>query len=83
MTENEVWKDVVEYEGLYEVSDKGNVRSVARKDSIGRKCGGRVLKPINNGHGYLQVDMCKNGKAKKNASIDWWQKRLSLTRKAF
>ena len=65
MTESEIWKDVVGYEGLYEVSDKGNVRSVERKDSIGRKCGGRVLKPINNGHGYLQVDMCKNGKAKK------------------
>ena len=68
MNESETWKDVVGYEGRYQVSNKGNVRSVERKDSIGRKCGGRVLKPINNGLGYLQVDMCKNGKAKKTHS---------------
>ena len=64
MNESEVWKDVVGYEGRYQVSNKGNVRSVERKDSIGRKCGGRVLKPINNGRGYLRVTLHKNGKYK-------------------
>ena len=64
MTKSEVWKDVVGYEGLYEVSDKGNVRSVERKDSIGRKYGRQVLKPINNGLGYLRVKLYKGGTRK-------------------
>ena len=64
MTENEVWKDVVGFEGVYKVSNKGNVRSVARKDSIGRKCGGRMLKPGYDKDGYLRVNIYKNGKQK-------------------
>lgn len=64
MTENEVWKDVAEYEGFYQVSNKGNVRSVARRDSIGRECGGRMLKPRYDKDGYLRVTICKNGKQK-------------------
>ena len=28
--ENEIWKDVVGFEGLYQVSNFGNVRSVTR-----------------------------------------------------
>ena len=64
MTKSEVWRDVVGYEGLYKVSNKGNVRSVARKDSIGRKCGGRMLKPLSHKVGYLQVQLHKNGKMK-------------------
>ena len=31
MTENEIWKDVVGYEGLYQVSNLGNVKSLDRK----------------------------------------------------
>lgn len=40
----EIWKDVVGYEGLYKVSNKGNVRSLGRvvRDSIGRV---RNIKP--------------------------------------
>jgi len=29
--ENEIWKDIVGYEGKYQVSNKGNIKSVARK----------------------------------------------------
>ena len=67
MTENEVWKDVIGYEGLYKVSDRGNVYSVERVDSIGRKIGGRILKPNYDRYGYLIVRLYKNGivKAKK------------------
>ena len=61
MSENEVWKDVVGYEGLYKVSNKGNVYSVGRRDSRGSKIGGRILKPSPNTGGYLLVDLCKNG----------------------
>ena len=64
MTENEVWKDVVGYEGLYKVSNKGNVFSVGRRDSRGVKRGGIILKPRYSGNGYLQVDLRNNGKRK-------------------
>ena len=36
MTENEIWKDVVGYEGLYQVSNYGNVKSLDRKRFNGR-----------------------------------------------
>ena len=64
MTESEIWKDVAGYDGFYQVSNKGNVRSVARKDSIGRKRGGLILKPAYDRGGYLTVGLCKNGKSK-------------------
>ena len=68
MPESEIWKDVVGYEGFYQVSNKGNVHSVARIDSIGRKIGGRTLKPRYHRDGYLQVILCKNG-IRKNKLI--------------
>ena len=64
MTESEIWKDVVGFEGLYKVSNKGNVFSVGRRDSRGRKCGGRILKPTRTRNGYLKVDLHNNGKRK-------------------
>ena len=64
MTKSEVWKDVVGYEGLYEVSNKGNVYSVERMDALGREQGGRVLKTKYNNRGYLMVSLYKNGKQK-------------------
>ena len=64
MTESEVWKDVVGYEGLYEVSNKGNVFSVERRDSRGKRSGGRMMKLRYDKDGYSQVSLCKNGKSK-------------------
>ena len=60
MTESEVWKDVVGYEGLYQVSNKGNIYSVERKDTVGRKCGGRMLQLSYHSNGYLRVNLSKN-----------------------
>lgn len=53
----EVWKDVVGYEGLYKVSNKGEVMSIIT---------GRLLKPCDNGKGYLIVTLCKDGKKNKS-----------------
>ena len=64
MSENVVWKDVVGYEGWYQVSDRGNVSSVERIGLDGRKIGGRILKPSDRGNGYLKVDLHNNGKRK-------------------
>ena len=71
MTESEVWKDITGYEGLYKVSNKGNIHSVERKDTLGRKWGGVTLRPShNNTGGYLSVDLYKNGIKKRKGFID-------------
>lgn len=58
-----VWKDIPNYEGLYQVSDSGQVRSLDRTDSRGRKWKGKVLKTWPDGlSGYLQVCLSKEGK---------------------
>lgn len=60
---SEIWKPVKGYEGLYEVSDFGNVRSLSRRaGKIHIK--GRVLKPFQNKNGYLCVCLSKAGTTK-------------------
>lgn len=58
----ETWMPVAGYEGLYEVSDGGRVRSLARKN-----CRGRVLKyrVDSAGEGYVYVTLCRDGVNKK------------------
>lgn len=51
----ETWKDIEEYEGIYEVSTLGNVRN---------KVTGIIKVPHDNGHGYKSVSLSKNGKYK-------------------
>lgn len=57
----EIWKPVVGYENLYEVSNFGRVKSLNYNHS-GKE---RILKSFTNKDGYLYVDLCKNGKRKK------------------
>ena len=68
MNDREVWKDIAGYEGYYQVSNKGNVYSVERRDVMGRECGGITLRPRPHRDGYLQVGLYKNGIV-KNKSI--------------
>ena len=56
----EVWKDVVGYEGLYQVSNFGNVKSLNWKNTGTQK--ELWLKPHN--RGYYQVELAKDGKKK-------------------
>ena len=57
----EVWKDIPDYEGSYQVSNMGRVRSVDRvvtyKNSRVQKHKGRVLKPCIINSGYEQVGL--------------------------
>ena len=54
---NEVWRDIAGYEGMYQVSDLGRVRSL----KYGKV---RVLKPNKNKYGYLVVGLSKENKRK-------------------
>ena len=64
---NEIWKPVKGYEGLYEVSNLGNVRSVDRHLMWGNQyClfKGKPKKSFPNSMGYLRANLCKNGQGK-------------------
>jgi hypothetical protein len=54
----ENWKDIPNFEGYYQASDQGRIRSLDRKDDKGRLRKGRVLRPNPQHHGYLQVTLC-------------------------
>ncbi len=57
----EVWKDIPGYEGYYQVSNKGRIRSLDRIKIIK----GQILKQMDNGRGYKKVTLCKNGRYKQ------------------
>lgn len=54
---DEEWRPVVEWEGLYEVSSLGRVRSVDRVLQDGRKWRGRILSSPKGRSGYPEVSL--------------------------
>lgn len=58
----ETWLPVIDYEGLYLVSDFGRVRSLPRNTTSGR-----IMKLPPDKHGYPWVTLTKNGKQKRRA----------------
>jgi len=60
----ERWKDIPGYEGMYEVSDRGRVRSLKRIDARGCKLAGGALRPKVHSKGYLKATLCRDGKCK-------------------
>jgi len=61
---NRIWKDIKGYEGYYQVSIFGEVKSLARKDSLDRAIKERILKSPLNRYGYPFVVLCRNGKTR-------------------
>lgn len=57
---SEKWKDVPGYEGLYQVSDYGRVKSTKRQGASGG-----LAALVENEDGYLRVKLCKNGTERK------------------
>ena len=55
----EVWKPVVGYEGLYEVSNLGRIKSLPRRGTLGG-----IIKPYLGDRGYLSFNLVKDGKSK-------------------
>lgn len=60
MMEDEIWKDIAGYEGLYQVSSLGKVKSLNYRRTEKEK----ILKPVKNRKGYLIVNLHKNHKQK-------------------
>jgi hypothetical protein len=58
----EEYKDIPGYEGMYQISTLGNVRSLDRLDNKGRIVHGRILKRKHDGGKYPQVTLCRDGK---------------------
>lgn len=63
--ENEIWKSISGYEGMYEVSDLGNLRSLERQVNHPRKVSctrkPRPCQLVTIKGGYYQVRLHKNG----------------------
>lgn len=63
----EIWKNIKGFEGLYQVSSEGRVKSLERKVTKGdgeRTVKERILKPYMDRGGYLLVGLCAGGKRK-------------------
>ena len=70
LPQKEEWRDIKGYEGFYQVSNMGRVKSlertVAGRNGSKRTIRGRILKPRSERNGYLQVALC-NGSGKIKA----------------
>lgn len=57
----EIFKDIEGFEGMYQISNQANVKSLDRLDNRGRKITGRILKHKIDKDGYHQVILSKDG----------------------
>lgn len=69
---NEIWEDVKGYEGLYQVSSKGQVKSMYFHSQKGKgnnlKENPKILTPGVDSYGYNIVSLC-NGETKKTVTV--------------
>lgn len=62
MKESEVFTDIHGFEGMYQVSNLGRIRSCDRIVCNGRFEKGKIMKPCKTKKGYLRIDLSKDGK---------------------
>lgn len=64
----EIWKDINGYEGIYQVSSLGRVRSLDRallgKNNVEYKVKGKIRKISCTGKGYQNIQLSKEGRSK-------------------
>lgn len=70
--DSEEWRDIPGYEGLYQASSFGRIRSVphqikANKDGGTRYTCASIKKSAQGWHGYMWVSLCKDGKSKTHS----------------
>lgn len=71
----EMWKDIIGFEGVYQISNKGQVKSLDREQENTKgniiHYKGKILKQSPNSQGYLRVEL-----KTKNKSERWFVHRL-------
>lgn len=60
----ELWKDIPNYEGIYQASNLGRIKSLERIDALGHRLKEKILKPLIRSIGYYQVALWKNSKVR-------------------
>lgn len=60
----EIWKDISNYEGLYQISNLGRVKSLSKKSGF-LILKERIMKPTIKDNGYYQIALYKNKKGCK------------------
>lgn len=66
--QKEIWKDIPNYEGYYQVNNLGSVRSLDRyvKSNNGKRfCAGKMIAVCKSKRNYYSCILMKNGKAKR------------------
>lgn len=64
----EIWKDIKDFEELYEVSNKGRIRvkeryvNNSKNPSFKVRRKSKIMSAIDHGNGYLYITLTKNGK---------------------
>jgi hypothetical protein len=62
-----LWKDIKGYEGLYQISNFGEIKSLKRKvnfRNFKRTINEKILKPYKDSNNYLKINLSKNKKSK-------------------
>jgi hypothetical protein len=66
MKDMEIWKDIPGYEGIYQASSFGNIKSLNRLDSNNQQRLSVLMKPVlKKATGYFQVKLCSGNGNKK------------------
>ena len=69
----EIWKDIPEFNGFYQASNMGRIKSLERIDALGRRVKERILKPSRDCYGYYRIQLWKQsiGKAYQVHRLVW------------
>ncbi|MGH0518767.1 NUMOD4 domain-containing protein [Bacillus toyonensis] len=71
---NEIWRDIENYEGYYQISNDRKVRGLDRKDKNGRNLKGKIKTLHNSPYSFEIVRLCKDGEAKNHKVADLFKK---------
>lgn len=74
--EGEIWKDIPNFEGVYQVSNFGDVKSLGRYVRLSDKLGGRRKKK----ECLLKIEVCKNGYLRVSLNKDGSRKHFLVHR---
>lgn len=61
----ETWRNIMGYEGLYQISNCGRIKSLMNWNGHKHIKKETILSPWNNGKNYLKITLRKNNKSKK------------------